>query len=70
MASLSYYDEYDGKIIDWSSLRDIFDDALNNYDTDYTYWSVLVKNFRGKNIEITITDIKKDKIYKEKGVVK
>lgn len=70
MASFSYYGEYDGKTINWLSLCDIFDKALDNYDTDYAYWSVLIKNFFGKNIEIKITDIEKDKMYREKGVVK
>lgn len=63
MASFSHYDEYDGETMNWLVLSDIFNDALDNYNTDYIYWSVLVKNFCGKNIEIKITDIEKDKQY-------
>ena len=51
-------------------LQDVFEYVMKNCNTDYIYWSVLVKNYFGKNIEIKITDIAKDKEYRERGVAK
>ena len=66
MAAFSERFEYDGESMNWLSLCDIFDEALNHIDTDYIYWSRLITNYKGKNIEIKITDIEKDKKYKER----
>ena len=67
MAAFSWYSECDGNEV---ALRDVFDNAIKNVNTDYVYWSVLVKNYFGKNIEIKITNVEKDKKYRERGVVK
>lgn len=67
MAAFSWYGECDGNDV---VLNDIFDNAIKNVNTDYVYWGVLVKDYFGKNIEIKITDIEKDKKYRERGVVK
>ena len=67
MAAFSQYYECNGNEV---ALRDIFDHAIKNVDTDYVYWSVLIKDYFGKNIEIKITDIEKDKKLRERGVVK
>ena len=63
MAAFSRYVEYDGNEV---SLRDILDNVIKNVDTDYIYWGVLIKNYFGKDIAITINDIEKDKKYKER----
>lgn len=63
MAAFSQYFEYDGNEV---ALRDIFDYAIKNVDTDNIYWSVLIKDYFGKNIEIKITDIEKDKKYRQR----
>lgn len=63
MAAFSRYFEYDGNKV---ALRDIFDNAIKNVDTDYIYWGVLIKDYFGKNIEIKITDIEKDKTYHQR----
>lgn len=67
MAAFQQYFECNGNEI---SLRDIFDNAIKNVDTDDIYWGVLIKDYFGKNIEIKITDIEKDKEFRERGVVK
>jgi hypothetical protein len=59
--------EYNGNEV---ALRDVFNNVIKHIDTNYTYWNVLIKDYFGKNIEIKITDIEKDKMYREKGVVK
>lgn len=63
MAAFLQHKEYDGNKV---ALRDIFDYAIKNVDTNYIYWSILVKNYFGKNIEIKITDIEKDKEYHQR----
>jgi hypothetical protein len=63
MAAFSWYRECDGNEV---ALIDVFDNAIKNVNTDYIYWGVLVKNYFGKNIEIKITDIEKDKEYHKK----
>lgn len=63
MAEFSRYIEYDG---DEVALRDMFDNVIKNIDTNYIYWGVLIKDYFGKNIEIKITDIEKDKEYRQK----
>ena len=57
MAAFERYVEYDGNEV---ALRDIFDNVIKNVDTDYIYWSVLIKDYFGKNIEIKIENIKDD----------
>lgn len=63
MAAFERYIEYNGNEV---ALRDIFDNVIKNVDTDYIYWSVLIKDYFGKNIEIKITDIEGDREYHQK----
>lgn len=67
MAAFSYDYECNGKSMNWYEVAELFYKALNDgLDTDDIYWGVLIKNYNGKNIEIKITDIEKEKEYKEK----
>ena len=67
MAAFSHDYECSGELMNWYEIVGLFYKALEDgLNTDNIYWSVLVKNYNGKNIEIKITDIEKEKEYKEK----
>lgn len=71
MAKFSEYYEYE-YCANGLQLRDMLEevfDVCNDKETS-PYWSILVKDYFGKKIEIKITDIEKDNIYREKGVIK
>lgn len=63
MAAFSRYVECNGNEV---ALRDVFDNVIRHIDTDDIYWEILIKNYFGKNIEIKITDIEKDKWWQNK----
>jgi hypothetical protein len=48
------------------SLDDIYEFVEQNINADEIYTSLLIKNYEGKNIEVKITDIAKDKWYNKK----
>jgi hypothetical protein len=48
------------------SLDDIYEFVEQNINADEIYTSLLIKNYEGKNIEVKITDIEKDKWYNKK----
>lgn len=48
------------------SLDDIYEFIEQNINADEIYTSLLIKNYEGKNIEVKITDIAKDKWYNKK----
>lgn len=67
MAAFSYDYECNGKSMNWYEVAELFHKALNDgLDADDIYWGVFIKNYNGKNIEIKITNIEKEKEYKEK----
>jgi len=49
---------------DCVSLDDVYEFVEQNINADEIYTSLLIKNYEGKNIEIKITDIEKEKRYK------
>lgn len=71
MAKFSEYYAYES-CVNGLQLRDVFEEVFDvcNDKNASPYWSVLIKDYFGKNIEIKITDIEKDKMFREKGVVK
>lgn len=52
----------------WDELEEVFD-VCNDKEAS-PYWSILIKDYFGKRIEIKITDIEKDKEFRERGLVK
>lgn len=70
MAAFSHDYVYNGESINYPRVAELFYKALGNIDTDNIYWNMLIKNYNGKNIEIKITDIEKEKEYKERIGVK
>ena len=70
MAKFSQHQEFDGNSMSAYQLIHLFDEALDARGNGYPYWSALIKDYRGKDVEIKITDIEKDKEYRERGVVK
>lgn len=72
MAKFSRYEEYDGESINGLTLRHILNKVFDicNKDNIGVYWSVFINDYWGKNIEIKITDIKKEKECRERGLVK
>lgn len=71
MAKFSEYYEYES-CANGLQLRDMFEEVFDicNDKNASPYWSVLIKDYFGKKIEIKITDVEKDKEFKEKGMVK
>lgn len=65
MSAFSRYYELNGED-DCVSLDDAFEFIEDGLDAEEIYMDLLIKNYNGKNIEIKITDIEKDKRYKEK----
>ncbi len=70
MAKFSEYYEYEcaNGLQLWDVLEEVFD-ICNDKDAS-PYWSILVKDYWGKNIEIKITDVEKDKEFRTRGLVK
>ena len=71
MAKFSEYYEYE-YCANGLQLRDIFEDVFDvcNDKEASPYWSILVKNYFGKNIEIKITDVEKDEEFRKRGLTK
>jgi ribosomal protein L12E/L44/L45/RPP1/RPP2 len=65
MSAFSRYYELNGED-DSVSLDDIYEFVEQNINADEIYTSLLIKNYEGKNIEVKITDIAKDKWYNKK----
>lgn len=65
MAAFSEYYEVDGESMNGLQLADCFNEIMDELGGDNIYWTLVIKNYYGKNIEIKITDIEKDKMYGE-----
>ena len=66
MAAFSEYYEADGESMNGLLLRDYFNEIMDELGGDNIYWTLVIKNYFGKNIEIKITNIEKDKQYRER----
>lgn len=66
MAKFSEYYEVDGEPMNGLLLADYFNEIMDDLGEDNIYWTLVIKNYYGKNIEIKITDIEKDKQYRER----
>ena len=65
MSAFSRYYELNGED-DCVSLDDAFEFIEKSLDVEEIYMSLLIKNYEGKNIEIKITDIEKEKRYNKR----
>ena len=66
MAKFSEYYEIDGESTNGLLLADYFNEIMDELGGDNIYWTLFIRNYYGKNIEIKITDIEKDKEYRQK----
>lgn len=65
MSAFSRHYELNGED-DCVSLDDAFEFIEEGLEADEIYMGLLIKNYNGKNIEIKITDIEKEKRYNQR----